>query len=156
MLVRRFLVLAALCFWQGGFTFYSGVVIPLGIRVLGGHRSQARLTAPVARALNVAGAVALPLLAWDSLRGRDPAARRRLWRGLLCLAMLAGLAVLLWLHPRLDAQFDAAAQTVADEPAFRSGHRLYLWVSAAQWACALAYLALTLAAWRAEDRTDHP
>ena len=35
ILLRRFLVLAALFFWQGGFTFYASVVVPVGQQVFG-------------------------------------------------------------------------------------------------------------------------
>jgi len=30
LLARRFLTIAALMFWQGGFTFYAAVVVPIG------------------------------------------------------------------------------------------------------------------------------
>jgi hypothetical protein len=35
---------------------------------------------------------------------------------------------------------------------YRPYHRLYLWTHAVQWACGLAYLALTVSAWRAQDQ----
>ena len=46
-LVRRFLVVAALMFWQGGFTFYSAVVVPLGqklfVRIAGRNELRPRI-----------------------------------------------------------------------------------------------------------------
>jgi hypothetical protein len=39
-MVRRFLVLAAVMFWQGGFTFYEAVVVPVGSEILGSHQDQ--------------------------------------------------------------------------------------------------------------------
>ncbi len=60
--LRRFLVLAAPFFWQGGMTFYGAVVIPIGARVFDSHMKQAVVTREVAVVLNLAGAVAVPLL----------------------------------------------------------------------------------------------
>ena len=51
--LRRFLVLAALMFWQGGFTFYAAVVIKVGQDVLGSHRRQGFVTRRVAQYLNL-------------------------------------------------------------------------------------------------------
>ena len=36
--LRRYLVVLAFAFWQGGFTFYAGVVIWVGNRVMGSER----------------------------------------------------------------------------------------------------------------------
>jgi len=153
-LLRRYLTLAALLFWQGGFTFYSAVVIPTGFQVLGSHRRQAAITARVAYWLNVAGAAALPLLLWDALAARDPGVRRRrvrlgLWGGLLLTQ-----AALFALYPWLKDRFDPVGQTIADEADFRLGHKTYVWICTAQWVCGLAFLAWTLAAWRQEDRRE--
>ena len=63
-LLRRFSVIAALMFWQGGFTFYAAVVVPIGQENLG-HEEQGFITREVTNYLNLAGAAALLLLAWD-------------------------------------------------------------------------------------------
>ena len=47
--LRRFIVLVALCFWQGGFTFYAGVVVPVGTDVLGSSLKQGFVTRRVTR-----------------------------------------------------------------------------------------------------------
>src|SRR5579871_1207813 len=70
ILVRRYLVLTALMFWQGGFTFYAAVVVPIGTAQLGGATEQGFITRHVAWYLNVAGAVALVILAWDAAATR--------------------------------------------------------------------------------------
>ena len=43
-ILRRFLVLIALFFWQGGFTFYAAVVVPVGQQVLHSHLRQGFVT----------------------------------------------------------------------------------------------------------------
>jgi len=151
-LLRRLLVLAALAFWQGGFTFYSAVVVHVGHGVLG-RRAQGFVTRRVTDYLNAAGAAALLPLAWDAAAG--PARRRRL-RWLCWGGMAASLGVLAWLHVRLDALLDPSALDIRDGPAFYEAHRWYLFVSTAQWACALLYAVLAVRDWRDEDRSAGP
>ena len=149
--LRRYLALAALFFWQGGFTFYASVVVPVGQQELS-HLVQGFITRRVTVYLNLAGAVALLPLAWEAVAARDPSRPRRWLRWLLWLGMAATLVALYRLHPLLDQFLDLEYRDISDRRAFRPYHRLYLWVSTVQWACAVVYLLLTLLAWRAEDR----
>src|SRR5437016_2549743 len=127
-LTRRFLVLVALMFWQGGFTFYAAVVVPVGQEVLGSHRRQGFITRRVTTYLNLTGAAALLPLAWDAAASGDRANRRRL-RWLAWLVMLLAQATLFGLHDYLDQLMDPEAWSLTDRHTFRSGHRWYLWVS---------------------------
>ena len=52
-ILRRFLVLIALFFWQGGFTFYAAVVVPVGQQVLHSHLRQGFVTQQVTNYLNL-------------------------------------------------------------------------------------------------------
>lgn len=149
---RRFLVFSALIFWQGGFTFYSAVVVPVGQEVLGSHREQGFVTRRVTNYLNLAGAIALLLLAWDT---GSSGSRGRWWRRVRWGAwggMAVALAVLVWLHLGLDALLDPETFRILDRRAFRAAHQRYLLTSTFQWGCAVLYAALTLRAWREEDR----
>jgi hypothetical protein len=153
-LSRRFLVLVALMFWQGGFTFYAAVVVPIGQDELGSHLAQGFITRRVTNYLNFAGSVAMVPLAWDIVA--DPSVKRRRARGLCWFGMAAALAVLVWLHPRLDALLDLDSQTLLDRRSFRTGHRWYLWVSTVQWAFAVAYTALSVWAWKEGPAKPRP
>jgi hypothetical protein len=150
-LFRRFLVLIALMFWQGGFTFYAAVVVPVGQEELGSHLAQGFITRRVTNYLNLAGAIALVPLAWDLAGSADPSTGRRRWRGLCWLGMTAALAVLIWLHPQLDSLLDLDSQTLLDRARFRTAHRWYLWISTVQWALAVAYTGLTVWTWKEES-----
>jgi hypothetical protein len=147
-LMRRSLVLAALMFWQGGFTFYGAVVIPVGLHEIG--RLQSRVTGPVTGWLNLAGLVALVPFAWDAFRRRAPTGWRRLVCRIAWLGMAATLGLLFVLHSLLAQAMDAG--TSFADPHFQTLHRAYLWVGTAQWGCAVVYAVGSLAAWRAEDR----
>ena len=66
--------------------------------------------------------------------------------------MAVALGVLFWVRPYLDSLFIADDLKIVNRPVFRFWHRTYLWVSTVQWAAAILFAALTLVAWRAEDR----
>lgn len=149
VVIWRFLVVAALMFWQGGFTFYSAVVVPIGQEMFG--KRQGFLTREVTDYLNLSGAVALLLLAADVAVVRDRAARRWL-RWAAWGVMAAGLALLVWLHPHMDQYLDLEATRIVDRRGFRFVHRWYLWTSTVQWGAAIVYILLTLQAWRRSDR----
>jgi hypothetical protein len=149
--LRRFLVLIALMFWQGGFTFYTGVVVPIGTNVLGSAEEQGWITRRVTGWLNLAGVVTLAVVAWDIAAGGDPVRLRRRLRWALWLALAAALGLLVWLHPRLDALMDPEQAHIVNRPEFRRLHRYYLWISTLQWTVDLPFLLLMLRAWQGED-----
>jgi hypothetical protein len=150
-LVRRWLLLWALMFWQGGFTFYGGVVVPVGSAVLGSEREQGFITRSVTNYLNLAGAVALTIWGWDltAMHGKSPGGRRLRWANWAGLVL--SLVVLAWLHPRLDELLVSEDTMVLDRHRFRSLHERYLIVSTVQWAGCLLLTALTISAWRDDD-----
>lgn len=154
LLFRRFLVLSALFFWQGGFTFYASVVVPIGQQMFG-HLRQGFVTRQVTVYLNLAGAVALAVLLWDLMTTCDRMPWRRRSRWLLWIAMLLTLLGLFWLHGWLDELLTVKGRIIRDPDLFRVRHRLYLWLSTVQWACSLLFLFVTLVIWRKEDGRDN-
>lgn len=152
ILARRFLVIAALMFWSGGFVFYASVVVPIGTEVLGGATEQGFITRQVAKRINWAGTAALVIFAWDALSTHD-----RPWRRILRWAsigvMLSCLTVLLYLHPRMDALMPGTPDLdFVDYERFDNMHQVYLWTITVQWAASVGFMALSLAAWRDRDR----
>jgi hypothetical protein len=148
--IRRFLLMVAVMFWEGGFTFYAAVVIHVGKEVLGSHLEQGFVTRSVTNYLNVAGAVTLLLWGWDIVGTMDSGVRRKL-RWALWSVLVFALGALVWLHVRLDEHLDPSAFEILDRPVFLDLHRLYLYVSEVHWGGSLILTALTLRAWRAED-----
>ena len=152
---RRFLVVQALLFWQGGFLFYAAIVVPAGTEVLGSPAAQGVITARVTDTLNLLGVVGLAAVALDLCLTRDPDPRRtaaRWW----CWAVAAlCLGLLLYFHVLLDAFMDPGRTRAVIGPPFRPVHRMYLWASSAQWLACVILVWLTLRAWRAEDRRQH-
>ncbi len=150
---RRFLVVALFAFWMGGFTFYTGVAIPVASDVLGSHRAAGFITRQVTQWLNLAGGVTLVVLAWNVAADWRVATRmdRRVLVWTLGFLIACEVALLV-LHPVLDARLDVAARRVVDGEGFDALHRAYLWISTAQWIAGLPYLWWTLAVWRRADR----
>src|SRR5262249_22686964 len=120
VVLRRFLVLAALMFWLGGFTLYGGVVVPVARRVLDPPTQQAAITRQVTNYLNVAGAVALLPLAWDLAACRDRSAGRRRARWGTWLGLAVTLALLAWVHVRLDAFMEDPTGAAVSDSGFRT------------------------------------
>ena len=77
-LLRRFLVVQALLFWQGGFLFYAAVVVPTGTDVLGSI-GQGRVTRHVTDWMNVIGAVAVANPGVGPVSPMGPATPRTRW-----------------------------------------------------------------------------
>src|ERR1043165_314974 len=142
-LLRRFLLLMSMMFWQGGFLFYAAVVIHVGRDVLGSHLAQGFVTQRVTTYLNLAGVIALMLLAWDSAVSADRGWRQRC-RWAAWLVMAATLAGLFWTHLRLDDLLDGTNKQILDRDSFYVEHQIYLLLSTIQWVAALAAMVLAL------------
>lgn len=139
--LRRFLVIQALLCWQGGFLFYAAVVVPIGTEVHGSF-NQGMVTRHVTDWMNVIGAAAVAILAWDQLANGDPRVYRRVRWG-LWLVLAGGLPILATIHVRIEPYIDSSM----DHRTFYQWHRVYLYVASAQWVAGLAYVAVMLRAW---------
>jgi hypothetical protein len=153
-LARRFLALAAVAFWLGGFTFYASVVIHTGHRVFGSRLETGFLTQQVTPWLNLSGVVALTLLLANGFidwRQANRWIKVSLW--LTWLIMAAVLATLYLIHPMLDRMLDLEAHRVVDRSRFYGLHAAYMNLSTTQWVAGLLHLWLTLFVWRAGRAT---
>ena len=149
----RWMVLASLMMWVGGFTFYTAIVVPLGTEQLGAI-GQGFITREVTQRINVAASVALALLLMDQFVTADPNRIRSRVRLLLWLLLAAAQVGLFLLHRWLDSYLDPQMQHIEARPTFYQWHRLYLWLHTGQWLVALIEIALMLMAWQAADRTS--
>jgi hypothetical protein len=130
----RFFVTTSLAIWWGGLTFYAAVVVPLGVEQFGSSE-QGSLTRRVTVRINAAGAMAGSCLLVDALCKKPRRLRVAMASGLL------GLQFWLWvLHSRLSRLLDGATLTPNFTDVFYQEHRIYLWVTSAQWLLGLACL----------------
>ncbi len=151
MLLRRFFVLQSLLLWQGGFFFYALVVVPIGTEFLGSATQQGFVTQRVTLWINRIGWAALAIAMIDSL---TVVPRMRLRVALLGLSFLFQAALVFWLHDALSGRLDFDELRIRERGGFYDLHRWYLILSGLQWLVMLAFLFVTLLAWRAVD--SHP
>jgi hypothetical protein len=140
--------------WQGGFLFYSAVVVPAGTEVLGSAAAQGAITARVTDALNVLSLGALAMLAFDLRVTRDPNHRRTTLRWWCWTLAMLCQGLLFYFHLLLDAFMDGDRNRVVIGPAFLVVHKFYLWTVSLQWLVCLLLVWLLVPAWRAEDRRN--
>ena len=139
--VRRFLVIQALLIWQGGFFFYAAVVVPIGTQVHGAF-GQGMVTRHVTDWMNLIGAVAVVILAWDQWANGDSRACR--WaRWGLWIVFASGLVALAIIHRHIEAYLDSSM----DYRTFYTWHRVYLIVASVQWVAGMGYVVVMLRAW---------
>lgn len=153
---RRFIVLVALMFWQGGFMFYGGVVVPVGSQVLGSDTQQGFITQAVTNALNLAGLVCLVIWGVNLYWERRDVSRfeTAAWGTTFVL-----LAALVLIHLGMDEVLDVKSTSVTNHTRFGMFHKLYIGISSIQWLLSLSLLFATLLRWSRERETsigDHP
>ena len=136
--IRRFILLLAIAFSLGGFTFYAGVVVPIGSSVFD-STAQGFVTRRVTNVFNLASGVTWLLLLWEAFATRHRTKRGGNWLRFSMLAIYLGcLMGLLVLHPKMDALLDESQFLVLDAKRFYNLHRVYLWTSTIQWLASLA------------------
>ena len=144
-----FLLWFAFLWWQGGFMFYSAIVVHIATDVLGSAFEQGRITARVMLWLNGLGTIAILLLLADLLRWRGLSFRPRgMW---FCWLLMAGAQAALWfLREEMVAVVDLDDGTITDRPAFHAMHEWYMRWTSLQWGSSLAYMVWLIA--RTEGR----
>jgi hypothetical protein len=148
--LRRFASLQMLMLWQGGFLFYTSVVVPVGTEVLGGSFEQSRITRQVTGLINLIGLVALAALAAEAAwHGGSP--RQKAWIWGAWMAMALGLLFLFFVRERLLELVSYPDGAFVDRARFYGWHRVYLWISTFQWLAALVFCWTMIRAWRERD-----
>ena len=146
-MLRRFLVMLALIFWQGGFMFYGAVTLPV-IREL--FESQASfVTQRVTMWINIAGTIAILVMFFDIYASPLPAKR---WRWIMWLAMFVPQPVLVWMHREMSAQMLHGGFRSNFSDFMSYWHRPYLILCCVQWLAGMLFVWQSLRAWRAEDQ----
>jgi hypothetical protein len=149
--IRRMVLLISLMFWQGGFMFYGGDVVPVGTKILGSGTEQGFITQAVTNHLNLAGAVCLILWLEHLWHDRRQGVSRIEWLawGFTTLS----LVVLVGIHLQMDRLLIVESTSVLDRAAFGKYHKMYIGTSTLQWLASLLMLFLAVIRWNREDST---
>ena len=125
-----------LSIWWGAFTFYSGVVINVGMQVLGSHTEMGFITQAVTNYLNF---ISFPILVFMAYTFRT---EKRFFTTALLLVFLQ--AILFFLHFELDKLLDIEQRIILNRATFYSFHRVYLLISTLIWLIVSGILILTV------------
>lgn len=117
--------LLLLSIWWGAFTFYSGVVINVGMQVLGNHTEMGFITQSVTNYLNFIG---FPIFVFAAYTFR---VEKRFFIATLFLVLLQ--IILFFIHFELDKLLDFEQRIVLNKAVFYLLHRIYLWTSTVMW-----------------------
>ncbi len=124
-MIFRKIVFVLLSIWWGGFTFYAGIVIPVGMKVLGSHTKMGFITQEVSNYLNYFG---LPIFLFTAYIFR---AKKWLFSFGILLVFLQ--IMLFILHIKLDYLLDYQLFKTKSKEVFYNFHRIYLLISTLIW-----------------------
>ncbi len=147
----RVLFLLAFALYWGGLTFYTGFVVRISHDVLSDPMDGGLITQRVTALLQILGLVTCLLMGFNSMVVLSRS--RKFGYALAACTLLLGCSLigLFVVHAKLDSLIDVHASEVIDRELFRIGHRRYNQLTTIQWLACLAYLPITVLAWRSAD-----
>jgi len=149
--VCRILLLLVFAIYWGGLTFYTGFVVRISHDVLNDPMDGGLITQRVTEVLQMLGVVTVALMGCNCVAvvRQSP----KYGYALVGFAALLGCSLigLFLVHGQLDAIIDVEASEIIDRVAFDAGHRRYNQLTTIQWLASLAYLPITVFAWRSID-----
>ena len=151
MIFRRTLLLLVFALFWGGLTSYTGFILRVSHYVLNDEMTGGLITQQVTRVLQILGVVALIPMTLNAVQIFRKS-RPHGYGLLACSALLAiALVGLFVVHGQMDATIDIENADIIDREAFTIGHRRYNQLTTVEWLATLAYLPITLSAWRVID-----
>lgn len=152
--LRRLIVVAAIAWWLGGFTFYAGVAIPMGVEVLGSHKAVGFITQRVTNWLNFGGVFALLILLANVVFSRGAGGKWIRRTMLITWIVMACIEVeLIWLHPVMDRLITSHPhRMILDDDRFDLLHHVYLISTTVQWALGVVHVWCVVLCWTFADR----
>lgn len=147
---RILLLLTFALFW-GGLTFYTGFVVRISHSILDDPFEGGLITQQATGVLQWLAVAAIGLMAINGFavhkRRRKPGAALLICSAILTVAV-AGLFIV---HEQLDAVISRSEGGITNREAFDAGHRHYNQLTTIEWLTTLAYLPITVLAWRSID-----
>jgi hypothetical protein len=142
-----FLLWFALLWWQGGFMFYSAIVVHIATDQLDSAFEQGKITARVMLWLNGLGTFTLILMLIDICQRYVQRKTMSFPMGLWPTWLLMVIAqVGLWkLREDMVAAIDYTEGWVQDKTVFHPLHEWYMRLTTLQWVCSLVYMVWLIA-----------
>ena len=152
--ICRITLLFAFALHWGGLTFYTGFVVRVSHDVLADPMEGGLITQRVTEGIQVLGVLAVSLMTVNSLAVVRRSRAYGIGLGVLTAILAGSLLGLFVVHGDLDSVIDVSAAEITDREAFTIGHRRYNQLTTVQWLASLAYLPVTVFAWRFVDRVS--
>jgi hypothetical protein len=127
----RLIKITLLSIWWGAFTFYAGIVVPVGMKVLGSHTQMGFITQEVAQYLNFLSIVIF--VSYSYCLKKTPTQRHSLVQEILMVTLLGFQLILFLLHYYLTDLLDFDKQIIYNSALFYLLHRIYLIVETIIW-----------------------
>jgi hypothetical protein len=147
---RSLLLLSFSLFW-GGLTSYTGFVVRISHDVLNDPMDGGMITQRVTEVLQMLGAITVVLMLWNAFMVSRSS--KRFGAALATCALVVGCAIvgLEIAHGHLDAVINVDTAEITNREVFTISHRRYNQLTTIEWLASLAYLPITVAAWRQMD-----
>lgn len=123
MRIKTFIYILLTAFYWGGFTFYAGLVVPVGMRVLGNHVRMGFITKEVTVYLNFLGVL------WVFASNIFFENKSR-W---VVVAVAFLIVSLFYLHPLQSDSMNCVNLELKPNSNFYTLHRIYLIISTFIW-----------------------
>jgi hypothetical protein len=120
-----------LSIWWGAFTFYAGVVVPVGMRVLGSHTEMGFITQQVINYLNIFSLIVFLIYAY--LLKNEEVKKDNLVEEITVISLIGFQLLLFLLHSYQTDLLDFVQHKVLDFDRFYLLHRIYLIVESIIW-----------------------
>jgi hypothetical protein len=120
-----------LSIWWGAFTFYAGVVVPVGMRVLGSHTEMGFITQQVTNYLNIFSLIVFLIYAY--LLKNEEVKKGNLVEEITVISLIGFQLLLFLIHSNQTDLLDFTHHKVLDKNNFYLLHRIYLIVETLIW-----------------------
>lgn len=125
------LKIATLVIWWGAFTFYAGIVIPVGMKVLGSHTQMGFITQEVTKYLNGLSLILFIIYAY-SLRNHE-FSEVALMEQIVSFSLIGFQVLLFIIHYFLTDLLDFKHHLILNSDKFYVFHRVYLIIETLIW-----------------------
>lgn len=151
VLTLRILLLFTVALFWGGLTFYTGFVVRISHDILNDPMDGGLITQRVTSLLQWLAAISVIPMAINAMVIRRHSVK--FGNALLLSTGVFGCAVvgLFIVHQQLDSVIDISQGEVTDAVLFETGHRSYNRLTTIEWLATVAYLPLTIWAWKSLD-----
>jgi hypothetical protein len=130
---KFFIITILFALWWGGFTFYSSIVVHLGMEILGNHIKMGMITKSVTNYINAIGSIVLIISLVFLIADKNPGKNYLRVIGWEWFALVLLQLALFYVHHVLASMINITPSEISLQEGFYNIHRIYLLTSTAMW-----------------------